>query len=160
MNKFTEAYAKARDVLENQVFESKWQEFLFADCQARALFAADGLADAQEVPVAARRAVRDQDVEPLGDAVPARLERFAARQVEGPVHEGRLPRRAVDAQALDLAQLVLQVDGVGDERARRLGLALEAEVVVAGDDDLVLVRQRAQVLVEAAELARAAGIGA
>ena len=42
MNKFTEAYRKARDVLENQVFESKWQEFLFADCQARTLFGADG----------------------------------------------------------------------------------------------------------------------
>ena len=83
----------------------------------------------------------DQDVRPLGHEGPFFGERGAARQVEGPIVVRRLPRAPPKGDAVDRGARVLEIDEIGDERAR-LGLVLdEREVVIAGDDDLRPVRE-------------------
>lgn len=96
MNKFTEAYAKARNVLENQVFESKWQEFLFADCQIKALFAADGLAVVRAGdPDKVRKRLRD-----LCKAKNRSIGAVIVEAAQNPVSTGTLAERAATLKML------------------------------------------------------------
>lgn len=96
MNKFTEAYRKARDVLENQVFESKWQEFLFADCQARTLFGADGLAVARaDDPERVRKRLRD-----LCKSGNRKIGAVIVEAAQNPVSSGTLAERAATLKML------------------------------------------------------------
>lgn len=96
MNKFTEAYTKARDVLENQVFESQWQAFLFADCQARALFAAGGLAVDRAADLdRIRKRLRDKcksDNHKIGAVI--------VEAAQNPVSSGTLAERAATLKML------------------------------------------------------------
>src|SRR5260370_939461 len=70
------------------------------------------------------------------------VRRAVARHRERRVVEGRLPRRAVEPDAVDRDRAVLEVVRATKHRAGGARLALERPVVVAGDDDLVAVRQR------------------
>lgn len=60
MNKFTEVYSKAKDVVEKQQFETKWEKFLKTDCKAKTLFGEKGFGTAAaDAPARVRQHIRD-----------------------------------------------------------------------------------------------------
>lgn len=89
--------------------------------------------------------MRDEDVHVFGNKGPFLSEPTSAVEIEGPVPEPGLPGAAPDLESLDLDAAVAQVGDVGrDECFRHTGIALEEEVVIAGDEELVLVRETAE----------------
>lgn len=117
-----------------------------------------------------RGAVCDQDVQPLGDQVPLLPDGLATVEVESPVHERGLPRAAVYPQPLDGCGAVLKVDDLGlalvadqplVENRQRVHLALlEHPVVVARDENLVLVRKGAEPHPERGDFDQTPDVGA
>eukprot|EP00754_Rhynchopus_humris_P040552 Rhum_TRINITY_DN23602_c0_g1::Rhum_TRINITY_DN23602_c0_g1_i1::g.178396::m.178396 len=132
------------------------------------------VAEAQ-VAVPDGRPVRQQHVGVLRDLPPQRVALGASPRVEAPVVEPRRPRRAPDLDALHHARRVLQVvrcvrqrrparrrvertlpvEARRDARVRR---GVEGRLVVSSDHHLVLVRQRAEPVVEGLAHAELAGV--
>lgn len=61
MKKFSEAYAKAREVLANQEFEADWERYLSRKCQIEKLFGVKGMSkSAAKAPELVRRRAREK----------------------------------------------------------------------------------------------------
>ena len=92
-----------------------------------------------------RRTVGDEDVHLGRHPVVDGRELLSRLPVERQVHEGRRPRASVEMDTVDDHRRVLEVDHVRrHQRASPLHLSLEGEIVVAGDEDLRLVRERGE----------------
>jgi len=76
------------------------------------ILTADWLASYGHVAVSKRRTVGYQHVGVVGDQAPFGSDRLAARQVERPVEELRLPRAAVELDPVDYDLFFLQQDGI------------------------------------------------
>ena len=81
--------------------------------------------------------MRDEYIYPLRNQIPLGPNLGASLQVESPVVEPGLPRAAVESHAFNCNFLVLQIDAVSEYFLTGLSVLLEAEIMVAGDDDLV-----------------------
>ena len=107
-----------------------------------------GLLPAASAPLAAR--TRDSTPAFVGSKYScAKLTR-----AERPDAELRLPWRAIEDEAVDLRARVLEVDeaGVLEHRARVGGTLLETHLVIAGDEHLRAMRERAEEIDRASEL--------
>lgn len=110
-----------------------------------------GPVGAHPVEDAVRRAVGDQHVRVRGDQAPALPEGLALpRQIECPRLEPWLPGRTPEAEALDLAAGILQVDDPGflQVEARQRGLLLKKSVMVPGYHNFPAVGQAPEPLRE------------
>lgn len=89
------------------------------------------------------RHMGDEHLGVVGNHRPLRREGRATREVVRPVIVGGLPGASPEAHPVDGGAGVFEVVRVADKRHGSGALTREAPVVVAGDDDLVRVRQRA-----------------
>src|SRR5262249_49192086 len=80
-------------------------------------------------------------------------------EVERPPAEPRLPRAAVDLDAVERDRRVFEVDRVRDQAPGPRRDLLKAEVVIAADDDLVAVREGPEPAVELLDVGRVAVVG-
>ena len=116
------------------------------------LLAPDLVATDGPVSEASRRSVGDEHVRVPGDELPFLTNRRTTVQVERPVEKPWLPGAAVEFYPSDHHCFVFEVDRVGQQTARLFRLLLETEVMVAGDHDPMLERQRAEVPIECPDL--------
>ena len=75
-------------------------------------------------------------------------------QVESPIVEPGLPGAAVEFDTVIGHFQVLEIDAVGQDLFTCFPVLLEAEIMVAGNDNLVEVGQGAQEIVEFSEIAQ------
>lgn len=106
-----------------------------------------------------RWSVRNEHIDTDGNLRPHLRKLLATRQVERPSAEVRLPRTAVEADAVDLATGVFKVDRVRDAGTSFTRPLLKAEVVIPANDDLVFVRQRSEPAVERFDIFETAATG-
>src|SRR5262245_28692885 len=103
--------------------------------------------------------MRDQHLRSRADHRPLFADRPAARKIERPIEEPRLPRASVEAHAFELDAFIFEIDRIRERGARAFGLELEAPVVIAGDDDFVSMRLFAEPNVEAFDVDDRASTG-
>jgi hypothetical protein len=95
-----------------------------------------------------RGAMSDQDIHIWGDQLPFLPEGRAAWQVECHIAEPGLPGAAIEFNSLQGHSFVLQIDCLGQSRPACGGRFLKATIMIAGDDDLMAMRQGAKKIVE------------
>jgi len=92
--------------------------------------------------------VSDQHVHILRDQFPLGPDLDNALQVESPILDPGLRGAAVELDTVDDHFLILETDAVGKQLLAGFSVLLEAEVMVAGNNDFVRVGQGAQEIVE------------
>lgn len=92
--------------------------------------------------------MRDENIYPLWNQIPLGPNLGSPLQVESPIVEPGLPGGAVELDAIFSHFFILEVDAVGKDFFTSFPVTLKAEIVVAGDDDLVWVGQCAEEIVE------------
>lgn len=122
------------------------------------LFAADGFAH-DGVEDAVGRGVGDEDVDGFGDEGPLLFEGFSSGQGKSPVHELGLPRAAVKKDAVNHDAFIFKIMSVSQKSAGFSALSLQAEFVVASDDELVLEGQAPKPIIEVFKFIEGAGVG-
>jgi len=90
----------------------------------------------------------DQYISVLRDQIPLGPDLGSSLQVESPIVEPGLPWAAVELDTVNDHFLVLEVDAVGQELLAGFPFLLEAEIMVAGDGDLMGVGQCGQEIIE------------
>ena len=83
----------------------------------------------------------DQYVRVFRDQLPFGLDLGSALEVKSPVVEPGLPGAAIELDTVNDHFLVLEIDTAGKKLFAGFSVFLEAEIVIAGDDDLMGVGQ-------------------
>ena len=126
-----------------------------AEHGAGELAAAEVLAEEPlAVECAEGRPMGEEHIDPLGHPGPKLAQVRDAAGAEGPVGQDRSDGRAPEAQATDCGRGVFKVHGVAEALASLLGVALEKQVVAAGDDNFVRVGQPGEPVVKILDLSR------
>lgn len=109
------------------------------------------------------RLMGDEDIGVLGNPVPMVTDFHQTLAGEGPVSTHRVDGRAPELQSFEGDSGVLQIGRFSEVRPGQLGLAVEEQIVIAGDDELVaegnppLPSSHKTSLLSAARLLSAAG---